>query len=292
MPTPSRPKALVRPIGDDDLDDVIACLQRGFPERPRDYWRIGLDRMGRRPAIEDYPRYGNVLVVDGKIAGVLLLIFSARESASGSRILCNLSSWCVDPQHRSFALLLHTQSVKRAEVVYMNISPAVHTRKVIEALGFSRFSQGQIFTAPLLSRARRKARIFAFSANAPEAALLPEAERQILSEHAAIGCRALICVSEGRAYPFAFQPRNVLRNLISCPQLIYCRDVSEFVAFAHAIGRYLLFRSGPLCVLDAIDDMPGLVGRFFTGRFPKYFKGPARPNLGDLAYTELVLLGP
>jgi hypothetical protein len=292
MPTPQRPKALVRPIHDDDLEDVIGCLRRGFPERPREYWRVGLERMGRRPPIEDYPRYGNVLVVDGKIAGALLLIFSARESTSGARILCNISSWCVDPEYRSFSLLLHTQSVKRPEVVYLNISPAVHTRKVIEALGFSRFSQGQIFMAPLLSRAKRKARVVAFRGTAPEAALLTEAERQILSEHAAIGCRALICVSAGQAFPFVFQPRMVLRNLISCPQLIYCRDVSEFVAFAQAIGRYLLFRSGPFCVLDALEDVPGIVGRFFTGRFPKYFKGPARPALGDLAYTELVVLGP
>jgi hypothetical protein len=174
----------------------------------------------------------------------------------------------------------------------MNISPAVHTRKVIETLGFSRYSHGQIFAAPILSRSRRKARVAAFSESAAEAAMLPQVERQTLREHSAVGCRALICVSDGKAYPFVFQPRRVLRNLISCPQLIYCRDVSEFVAFAHAIGRYLLFRSGPFCVLDAVDDSPGLVGRFFAERFPKYFKGPTKPALGDLAYTELVLLGP
>ena len=61
--------------------------------------------------------------------------------------------------------------------------------------------------------------------------------------------------------------------------------MSEFVRFANAIGRYLLFRSGPLCVVDAMGPAPGLVGRFFLGRGgPKYFKGAAAPGLGDLAY--------
>jgi hypothetical protein len=69
--------------------------------------------------------------------------------------------------------------------------------------------------------------------------------------------------------------------------------MSEFVRFANAIGRYLLFRSGPLCVVDAMGPAKGLVGWYVAGRLsPKYFKGPAAPGLGDLAYTELVVLGP
>jgi hypothetical protein len=34
-----------------------------------------------------------------------------------------------------------------------------------------------------------------------------------------------------------------------------------------------------------------LVGTFRPGRMAKYFKGPQRPRLGDLAYTEYVVLG-
>ncbi len=69
--------------------------------------------------------------------------------------------------------------------------------------------------------------------------------------------------------------------------------MSEFIRFANALGRYLLFRSGPICVVDAMERLPGLVGWFFSGRGPpKYFKGPAPPSLGDLAYSELVVLDP
>ena len=184
-------------------------------------------------------------------------------------------------------------AIKDPDVTYLDISPAAHIRKVIEALGFRPFTRGQTVVAPILSRRRREVRVVAFAADRPEAALLSANERQILADHAAWGCRALLCVENGQAYPFVFQSKVIVRNLIPCPHLIYCRDMSEFVRFANAIGRYLLFRSGPLCVVDAMGPAPGLVGRFFLGcGGPKYFKGAAAPGLGDLAYTELVFLGP
>lgn len=248
--------------------------------------------MACRPAVKDYPRYGHALLADDKIVGVLLQIFSQRDGAAGSVIRCNLSSWCVDKEHRSHASTLHLNSVKRKEVTYVNISPAAHTQKAIEAFGFRRFSEGRIIHAPILSAAQRDVRVVAFAAHAPEAALLSPNERQILSEHAAMGCRAILCLRDGAAYPFVFQPHAAMRGLIPCPQLIFCRDVGQFVRFANPIGRYLLFRSGPFCVVDAREPLAGLIGRFFPGRNAKYFKGPVPPGLGDLAYTELVVLGP
>ena len=287
------PEVLCRPIDDDDFDAVIACLQRGFPDRPRRYWERALDEMARRPAIEDYPRYGNALIAGGNVVGVLLQIFSRRDAANGSVIRCNISSWCVDKEYRGYSLMLHMTSVERKEVTYVNISPAAHTRKTIEAFGFRRFAQGQMFLAPILSAVQSNIVVVAFAAQSPEAALLSPNEREILAEHAAMGCHSLVCLKGGLAYPFVFRPQRVVRKLIPCPQLIYCRDISEFVSFANAIGRYLLFRTGPFCVVDAMEHLPGLIGRFFSGRVPpRYYKGPVRPSLGDLAYTELVILGP
>lgn len=293
MSTSTPPQAVCRPINDNDIDAVVACLQRGFPDRPRRYWEQGLERMAQRPAIEDYPRYGQALIAEGKVVGVLLQIFSRRGAATGANVRCNLSSWCVDPEYRSHSLTLHMNSVKRPEVTYVNISPAPYTRKTIEAFGFRPFSQGRMIAAPILSAPQRKVRVVAFAADGPEAALLAQSERQLLAEHAQMGCRALVCVKDGLAYPFVVQRHRIVRNLISCWRLIYCREVGEFVRFANAIGRYLLFRGGPLCAVDAMERVPGLVGWFVPGRIPpKYFKGPVPPGLGDLAYTEVVVLGP
>ena len=291
MLTPPQAEVVCRLIADEAIGEVVDCLQRGFPERPRVYWTRGLERLSRRPEIGDYPRYGYALFADDRVVGVLLQIFS-RSGEAADNVRCNLSSWCVDEKYRSYAPLLHLTAVKRKEATYLNISPAAHTRQVIEAFGFRRFSNGQIVFAPFLSAPQGNVRVRAFAADSPDAALLSQSERRLLADHAAMGCRALICVADGAAYPFVFQDRTILRRLIPCPQLVYCRGMDEFIRFAGPIGRYLLFRTGPVCIADAAGPTAGLVGRYFTERAPKYFKGPNPPRLGDLSYTELVILGP
>jgi hypothetical protein len=87
-----------------------------------------------------------------------------------------------------------------------------------------------------------------------------------------------------------FRPRLV-RGFIPCAQLIYCRDVSNLVRFAGPVGRALARHGRPLMLIDANGPIPGLFGWFSRGRMPKYFKGPQRPRLGDLAYTEYAVLG-
>jgi hypothetical protein len=287
----NRPDVRCRPIEDDDMDAVVDCLRRGFPYRLRNYWVRALKRMSKRPAIEDFPRYGYLLESSGRVVGVLLVIYS-RAADAGEAIRCNLSSWCVDEEFRGYAVVLHAVAVKRKEVTYINVSPAAHTRRAIEAVRFKRFCDGQIIFAPVLSAWRPGVRVVAFTANAPEAALLSENEREILAEHAELGCRALICIKDGVAHPFVLQRRRAFHRLIPCQQLIYCRGMDEFVFFAGPIGRYLLWRSWPLFLADANGPVPGLVGRYFAEYGPKYFKGPFPPRLGDLAYTELTILGP
>jgi hypothetical protein len=291
MLTPQQSGVACRLIADEAIGEVVDCLQRGFPERPRVYWTRALERLARRPQIADYPQYGFALFAEGRVVGVLLEIFSVGDGADGN-VRCNLSSWCVDEKYRGYAPLLHMTSVKRKEATYLNISPAKHTRQVIEAFGFQRFSNGQIVVAPFLSAPQRNVRVRAFAAGDPGAALLSQGEAKLLADHAAMGCRALVCLKDGAAYPFVFKDRKIFRRLIPCPQLIYCRGMDEFIRFAGPLGRYLLPRTGPLCIADASGPMAGLVGRYFPERAPKYFKGPNPPRLGDLSYTELVVLGP
>ena len=75
-------------------------------------------------------------------------------------------------------------------------------------------------------------------------------------------------------------------------KLIYCRSAAEYAACAGRIGR-LLLRLGKISVaIDSNGPIPGLAGIYTERRGRKYFKGPHRPQLGDLTDTELVLYGP
>ena len=61
---------------------------------------------------------------------------------------------------------------------------------------------------------------------------------------------------------------------------------------AAVLGRILLRRFAiPWILLDAEAPVAGLPGRFFSGRAPRYARGPHPVGLGDLAYSEFVLFG-
>jgi hypothetical protein len=61
------------------------------------------------------------------------------------------------------------------------------------------------------------------------------------------------------------------------------------VACAPALARHFLPRGSLGFVIDG--DMEGLLSHYIECREPRYFKGPYRHILGDLAYTEKVIFG-
>ena len=113
-------------------------------------------------------------------------------------------------------------------------------------------------------------------------------ESQLLSEHAKYGCISVTCGTADGRHPFVFATGRTTRA--PAAYLTYCREVGEFVRFAGPLGRYLAWRGHPLVILDANGPVHGLVGKYYD-QWPKYFKGTARPRLGDLAYTERPIFG-
>ena len=279
-----------RAIDAGSFDGVVDCLARNLPGRNRGAWARAIENMSRLPPIEGYPRYGYALSANERIVGALLLIFFRRATDDLPYVQCNISSWCVDPQYRGSAILLHLAAVKHRQATFVNISPAPHTFATIEALGFRRISNGQILFAPKIWASRPDLRLHRFAADGADTSLLAPAERKILADHATLGCEALVGVQGDRAFPFVLQ-RRMLRRLIPCGQLIYCRAMGEFFEFSALIGRFLFPRSGPFLLIDAEAPMRGLLGHYFAERNPKYFKGSNPPRLGDLAYTELPVFG-
>jgi hypothetical protein len=283
----SLPRVRCRQIRAADTAAVVGLLGRGFQLRPRDYWQRALATLAAHPTPEGLPKFGYLLESDERLVGVILLIFSAIPAQGAATVRCNISSWYVEPDFRSYAALLISQAMKHKNVTYVNISPAMHTRPIIEAQGFAPYSRGQFVTLPALAAAaNEKADIIAGDpAENPD-----PVERNLMRVHRAYGCLGLWCVTAERAYPFVFMPRLV-KGAIPCAQLIYCRGIDDFVQFARPLGRHLAVRGRPFVIVDSNGPVSGLPGRYFDGKSPKYFKGLARPSFGDLAYTEAVMFG-
>lgn len=284
------PTIRCRQIDASDVPAVVELLRRGFPNRNRRFWRRALRELTRREAPPGLPKYGYLLETGGAPVGAILMICSAMRNGDETLPRCNLSSWYVEPAYRTYAPLLVSHALRHKDVTYLNVSAAPHTWPIIEAQGFSRYSEGIFVCIPALHRAPNGEKVAVAAADAPSAVAVDAFERKILTQHAEHGCISLWCVSDGRAYPFVFRPRLV-KGFIPCAQLIYCRDMADFARFAGPIGRHLALRGRAIVIVDANAPIAGLVGVFRRGSKPKYFKGPQRPRLGDLAYTEYAILG-
>ena len=288
-------KVRCREIAETDLDAVADLLTRGFPGRSRDYWIQGLRRQATREIPGGYPRFGYMLDHDGMPAGVLLLLYTCRNSGGEARIHCNLSSWYVEPAFRNYAALLTKIAQRNKEVTYLNISPAWWTWPIIETQGFTSYCSGLFFSIPALSRVSPGTTIETVSPDTLDIAGLSDPEVELLTRHARYGCLSLVCrTATGETFPFILQPMRIRRGWIAPPamQLIYCRDIADYVQCAGAIGRALVWRGKISVILDSNGPLPGLAGLYSGARGRKYFKGPHRPRLADLTDTELVLYGP
>jgi hypothetical protein len=289
-------KAVIRcrEIRKTDLESVADLLVRGFPRRTRGYWLGGLNRQAARVVPQGYPRFGYLLEHDGAAVGVLLLIYTDRGSESHPQIWCNLSSWYVEPAFRNYATMLTRIAQRLPEVTYVNISAVRQTWPILEAQGFRSYCNGLFLSIPSISRTGLSARIEQVGADARTLNGIPSDEAELLIRHARYGCLSIVVRSEQGAVPLVLQDVRVRQGRFALPlmQLIYCRDIPDYVACAGAIGRFLLRQGRVSVMIDANGQIPGLVGVYTDRRGRKYVKGPQQARLGDLSDTELPLYGP
>ena len=175
----------IREIADADIDPVIRLLMRGFPN-PRRHWEVGFERLRTRSLPPNMPRYGYLLEANDKPVGVILLISSQRSFGDRQELFSNLSAWYVEPDFRSHATQLLKRAISNKQTTFLSISPAVHVRPIYDALGFTRYSEGQLLAVPALARNRTKARASIVGVDKLDDSTLEESERRLLERQAAL----------------------------------------------------------------------------------------------------------
>lgn len=279
-----------RQIAEGDFDQLAALLNKAFSCWSPAYWLDGLAHMRDRKSPQGFPRYGFLLESDGRVVGVILTIFTTVGVGEARKVRCNVSSWYVEPEFRGHGSPMISQVFKYKDVTVLNVSALVHTWPILKHQGYVRYSEGQMIAAPALRPGPLGVRVRLYDPSM--ASLLHDPnEAALMAYHAGRGCLSLVCEKDGELSPFVFLKRSISKLRVNYVQLAYCRDTADFVRFAGPLGRYLLARGMPVAVLDAEGPVKGLVGRFVKDRVPKFYRGPDRPRLNDLAYTEAVVLG-
>lgn len=289
LPSPSAaPSIRCREIGESDLPGLIDLLTGGFRVRSREFWMRAVERLRAHDTPAGFPRYGYLLEAGGAPVGAILLVFSSMVDRGERKIRCSVSSWYIRPEFRGYAAMLASRALRYKEITYFNITPHRDTWPILQAQGYARYCAGSFIAVPALSRrGARGARLKEVGlATCPD---LPMWESELLRRHAGYGCISIVCSAAGRSHPFVLLPFRRYA-FVRCAYLAYCRDVGDLVRFAGALGGYLTKRGILFLELDANGPVDGLFGAYFAGA-PKYFKGPDRPRLGDIAYSERVLFG-
>ena len=265
------PKIRCREIADSDLTSVANLLQKGFQRRNRQFWQSIFELLARHPAPVGSPKYGYVLDSGGTAVGVVLTISSTRCVNNVDPIQCNLSSWYVEPAYRSYAGLFAAQIWKAKTSTFLNINPATHTRPIIEAQGFSRYSDGQFVAAPILCPRSKDVGVNVVRAGAHLGPYLKSYERDLILAHENYGCLSLCCNGSGFTYPFVFR-RRIVKGFVPFAQVIYCRDVGDFVRFARPLGKFLALHGLFLVLVDSNATIPGTRRPLYSQFYAKIFQ--------------------
>jgi hypothetical protein len=290
-PRPSLPSSglhlRAREITEADHHGVARVLAKGF-QRPVWYYAWALERISRHPTPPGRPKYGMLMEADSVPVGAVLLIFSSRRSGGSTYTQCNVTSWYVEPAYKSYAAVFMSRALRHADVTYINVSARPAARPIVMAQGFQCYSRGQYVAIPPLHRRSTDGTVKICGIDTIPDAPFETTDQELLMAHAGFGCMSLWCVTRERAYPFIFVPR-ALKHILPGVQLIYCRDVEDLVRFAGPLGRFLAARGKLVIAIDANGPIPGLPGRYFEGKWPRFFKGPAPPRLGDISYTQAAM---
>ena len=198
-----------RQITEADFDSIATLLARGFPTHNREFWLTALQQLRRRSPPFELPKYGYVLEADDLIVGVILVISSTRRVNGRISARCNLSSWYVEPNYRSYAAMFRSLVIENSNVTYLNISPDPHIRPILEAQGFSRYCNGVFIATPTLRGLFSSAKTKVFHGSQHPEVDCDLMDQELLLEHAAYGCISLWCATSDTAYPFVFRRRLI-----------------------------------------------------------------------------------
>jgi hypothetical protein len=197
-----------RQIGETDLDAVVDLLVEGFPSQTRAHWVEAMRRLTAHDKPAGYAKYGYLLECDGVVVGIVLLIFSKIDDKASVR--CSVSSWYVRSPFRGYAALLATHALRHEEVVYFNMTPAPHTRPILEAQGYRLYCAGGFVAVPILNGRSAKARVELAGPWTQPGPDLEATEIKQLLDHVGYGCLSLIVHSAEGRLPFVFLPRHRL----------------------------------------------------------------------------------
>jgi hypothetical protein len=257
-------------------------------------WNPGVSRAQWQQAFE--PRwdcsddhYGYALLHDGRIVGMLGMLFSRRVHAGREVRFCNVHAWRVLPEHRSGSLLLMRPALAMTDHVVTDFSPSPAVGVIARRLGF-RPLDATVWLLPPLPPVRLPTRASIVDLPDGEPAPLDPAGRRICADHAGLGCGQLLASIGSRHCHVVFS--TIRGNGPAYCFVHHIGDADVFCELQAALRAHLLRRAGArFVVVEARhlrDRRVPLALR--VDALEKLYRGQLVPPAAiDTLYSEVVL---
>jgi hypothetical protein len=126
----------LRPIEDDDLEEVARFLGEHFPpSTPAEQWAAAWRDTVNRPG-SGAPNHGFLLRDGSRIVGAHAAIYSTRMVDGVVRRFCNLAAWYTRPEHRRHSIRLLKALLDQPGWTFTELAPTPTVQRLNRRLGF------------------------------------------------------------------------------------------------------------------------------------------------------------
>lgn len=164
------------------------------PRIPAAHWQ----RLFEPPWPSGEDHVGYALREGERYVGFAAYIFSDHPTLSGTRRLCNVSTWTVDADHRNAAMSLLMPVLKRKDLVVTNLTALPQVHEIFVRLGF-RTLETRIRVHPFWPGLVRSGTVVHFD-DAIDPLTLPEREARTFQAHRTITRTAAVHGPQGTCF--------------------------------------------------------------------------------------------
>jgi acetoacetyl-CoA synthetase len=247
------------------------------------------------------PDLGFVLVDGEDTVGFLGTVYARRQTAKGTSVVCNLTSWYIRPEYRGWGTALLAAALRDESITYTALTPGPASRKVFKALRFAPLAERRIVMPPLLHaetlRGPRPA--ISFDPRTVRGAL-DERQRRVFDDHAPHDCLQLVLqAGSEQAYIVvkrrAMSLQRLLRSLptdVKFPysEVLHCSLPPLLTRYLVHIKRSILCRQRTLALVADERLFPVRPRGILKRDYALYRSSLLGTGDVDKLYSEIVLL--
>ncbi|SFH28500.1 GNAT family N-acetyltransferase [Sulfitobacter dubius] len=233
-------------------------------------------------------RYAITVRDDGKLIGVLGLVYAERQTSNGPRTTADMTSWYVLKEYRGQGVgkKMIALATLDPDVTVTNFSSAKAAVNVLEKAGLAELDRERLVWHPSKSAG--------FEVHEDPLGLgdrLPAKDRRIIGDHQGLRLRHLSVETPDGLCTMVIYPQKKHDDYVT-HEIMYLSDQPLFAEYAKRIAASVLPSEAAILSLDRRFAQSGIacddVREFATPRYCQH--GLLNPSEIDMLYSECVLL--